>query len=337
MWKKYRIVVLAMLLSCQGLAQWGGQRSFEFLNVPGNARLAALGGINVSLVDKDINFFFSNPALVSDSLAGVASAGYQFYVADIGQSAFAYAHRFRSVGTLAFGVQHFSYGAITAYDASGLEIGSFKSSETALVMSKSHQVSNFRIGANLKAVFSTIAGFRASAFMLDVGGTFVHPTRNLTVGLTFKNLGVVLSEYSETSDTKIPFDVQVGATFKPQHMPLRFSLTAYNLVSIANPYDDANDADNNPSSMDKLLRYFNIGSEILLHRNVNILLAYNFLRQQELKTANSRGSGLSAGAAIKIKAFDIAFSRSSYSVGNGAYSFTVSADIQNMILKKRIL
>ncbi len=326
-----------MLLSCQGLAQLGGQRSFEFLNVPGNARLAALGAMNVSLADKDVNFFFSNPALVSDSLAGFSSAGYQFYVADIGQAAFAYAHKFKSVGTVSFGVQHFSYGAITGYDASGLDIGSFKSSETALVVSKSHQISNFRVGVNLKTVFSTIAGFRASALMMDVGGTFVHPTRNLTVGLAFKHLGVVLSEYSETSDTKVPFDVQVGATFKPQHMPLRFSLTAYNLVSTANPYDDPTNADDNPSSMDKLLRHFNIGTEILLHRNVNVLLAYNFLRQQELKTENSGGSGLSAGAAIKIKAFDIVFSRSSYSVGNGAYSFTVSSDIQNMILKKRTL
>ena len=71
-----------MFLSYQGLAQLGGQRSFEFLNVPGNARLAGLGGVNVSLNDKDPNFFWSNPALVSDSLSGYASAGYQFFVAE---------------------------------------------------------------------------------------------------------------------------------------------------------------------------------------------------------------------------------------------------------------
>ncbi len=326
-----------MFLSYQGLAQLGGQRSFDFLNVPGNARLSGLGGVNVSLADKDVNFFFTNPALVSDSLAGCASAGYQFYVADIGQASFAYAHKFKTIGTLSFGVQHMSYGKITGYDASGLEIGSFKSGETAIVISKSHQVSNFRVGANLKTIFSTIAGFHSSAVMLDLGGTFIHPTRDLTIGLAFKNLGFVLSEYSETSDTKVPFDVQVGATFKPEHMPLRFSLTAYNLASSGDAYDNPDDEDDDPGSFDKIIRHVNIGAEILFHHNVNVLLGYNFLKQQELKTENSGGSGLSVGAAIKIKTFDIVISRSSYSVGNGAYSFSVAANIQNMIFKKRTI
>jgi hypothetical protein len=326
---------LLCTLSYRGFSQVGGQSSFEFLNVSSNARLSGLGGVNVSLADRDVNFFFSNPALVSDSLAGYASAGYQFYVADIGQAAFAYAHDFDKIGTLSFGVQHISYGELTGYDASGLEIGSFKSSETALVISKSHQVNNFRVGANFKTVFSSIAGFRSSALLLDIGGTFIHPTKNLTVGLVFKNLGFVLSEYSETSDTNVPFDVQVGATFKPEHMPLRFSLTAFNIATSGKAYDNPDDPDDNSSSFDKLLSHINIGTEILFHRNVNLLLAYNFLRQQELKTASSGGSGFCIGAAIKIRTFDIILSRNSYSVGNGAYSFTLSTNIQNMIFKKR--
>src|SRR6187402_496502 len=91
---RYRFLIFFLSLSGSLSAQIGGQRSYEFLNVPANARLAALGGINTSLVDRDINFLFSNPALISDSLAGFASASYQFYVADIGQSGFAYAHDF---------------------------------------------------------------------------------------------------------------------------------------------------------------------------------------------------------------------------------------------------
>jgi hypothetical protein len=329
--------MLAMFLSYQGLAQLGGQRSFEFLNVPGNARLAGLGSVNVSLSDKDINFFFSNPALVGDSLAGYASAGYQVFVADIGQASFAYTHKFKSIGIMSFGVQHMNYGEITGYDASGLELGSFKSGETAIVISKSHQVSNFRIGANLKTVFSNIAGFHSNAIMLDLGGTFIHPTQNLTVGLTFKNLGFVLSEYSESSETKVPFDVQVGATFKPEHMPLRFSLTAYNLASSGDDYDNPDTEIDDLNSLDKIMSHVVIGTEILFHRNVNVLLAYNFLKGQELNTENSGGKGLSIGAAVNIKAFEFVLSRSSYSVGNGAYSFTLNANLQSMIFKKRTI
>lgn len=329
--------MLAMFLSYQGLAQLGGQRSFEFLNVPGNARLAGLGGVNVSLSNKDLNFIWSNPALVSDSLSGYASAGYQFFVADIGQASFAYAHKFKSLGTISFGVQHINYGEISGYDPSGMELGSYKSGETAILISKSHQVSNFRMGVNLKTVFSSIAGYRASAMMIDLGGTFIHPTQNLTIGLAFKNLGFVFSEYSEASETKLPFDIQLGATFKPEHMPLRFSLTAYNLASAGDDYDNPNDEIDDLNSLDKIMSHITIGTEILFHRNVNVLLAYNFLKGQELNTENSGGKGLSIGAAVNIKAFELVVSRTSYSLGNGAYSFTLTGNLQSMIFKKRTI
>lgn len=331
------ICIVAVCLTYQGWAQLGGRKSFDFLNVAPSARLSALGGVNVSLADRDLTFFMSNPALAGDSLAGYASAGYQFYVADIGQAVFAYSHKFKKIGTLSFGVQHMRYGEITGYDASGFELGLFNSGETALFISKSHQVSNFKVGVNLKTVFSNIAGFRSSAVMVDLGGTFIHPSQDLTIGLAFKNLGFVISEYSETSDTQVPFDVQVGATFKPEHMPLRFSITAYNLAQPGNVYDNPDDENDDAGSLDKLMRHITIGTEILFHRNVNVLVGYNFLREQELKTETSSGRGFTIGASIKIKAMDIVFSRSSYSVGNAAYAFTVSADIESMIFRKRTL
>lgn len=316
------------------VAQFGGRNSYDFLTVPGNARLAALGGVNVSLANRDVNFFFSNPALVTDSLSGFASAGYTFYAGDIGQATFSYAHSFDRIGTLSFGVQHLSYGEIEGYDPSGAEIGSFNSGETALVISKSHTVSAFALGVNLKAVFSSIAGFRSNAILLDVGGTFKHPARDLTVGLVIKNFGAVLSEYSESSDTEIPFDVQAGITFKPQHMPVRISLAAYNLAYPGKAYDDPGDVEDDRGTLSKIMQHINFGAEVLLHKNVNVLLGYNVLRQTELKTDN-QGGGITFGAAIKIKAFDIAFSRSGYSVSNAAYSFTVAANLNKMIFKRR--
>src|SRR6187399_144179 len=109
-----------------------GRQSFQFLQIPNNARLSALGGVNVSLSDQDINFFYSNPALVGDTLNRWGSLGYQFYVADIGQATFSYGHKFKRVGMLSMGIQHLSYGSIKGYDATGMESGEFKSGETAL-------------------------------------------------------------------------------------------------------------------------------------------------------------------------------------------------------------
>ena len=326
---------LLTLSTIPALAQVGGKKSFEFLNVPNNARLAALGGVNASLADRDINFLFSNPALVGDTLKGFASAGYQFYVADVGQATFAYAHDFKKIGTLTFGVQHLNYGMLKGYDATGAEIGDYKSGETALVIGKTHQISNFRIGANLKMAFSNLAGYRANAMMLDIGGVFVHPKKDFRVGLVIKNLGVVLSDYSNTSDAKLPFDVQLGITFKPEHMPLRFSFTGYNLVKSNVTYYNTAAGDEEPGALDKIFRRINVGAEILIHKNVNVLVGYNYLVHQELKLENAGGAaGLSFGFSARIKSIEFVFSRSAYVVGNAGYNFTLSTDVNRFFKKK---
>lgn len=309
-------------------AQIGGKRSYEFLNVPSNARLAGLGGVNVSLADRDINFVTNNPALLGDTLTGFASVNYQFFVADIGNAAFSYYNRYKGIGNLSVSVQHMRYGALDGYDYTGASTGTFNSGETALLVSKSFQQGNFRLGTTLKGVFSSIGGFRSSAVAVDLGGLFVHPDDLFSVGMVAKNLGVTISEFSETSNTKLPFDVQVGMTLKPKHMPLRFSLTAFNLITPNVNYDAPTDEADDPTTVGKLLAHLNVGGELLLHRNVNILFGYNFLNHQALKLETAGGgAGVTVGFSVKIKTVDFVFSRMGYVAGTGAYAFTLSTNV----------
>lgn len=320
---------LFLFTSSVALAQPGGSKAYEFLNVPGHARLAGLGGVNVSYLDKDVNFFMSNPALVSDSLAGWGSLGYQFYVGDIGQATFSYAHDFDKVGTIGFGVQHIGYGTIEGYDQTGAATGDFKSGETVLMISKSHHVGNFRIGLNIKPAFSSIAGYRSSALLFDVGGVFVHPTQELVIGMAIKNVGFVIQEYTESGSSSLPFDIQVGVTFKPEHMPLRFSFTAYQLMN-----SSLNDEveDNERSGLDKVLRHFNFGAEVLLHKKVNVLVGYNFLTHQDLKLENGGGgAGVSFGFVARTRFFEFVFSRGGFVAGSAGYSFTLLSNFNNFI------
>jgi hypothetical protein len=325
-----RITFLLTLLivARESAAQYGGRKSLEFLNVPVSARLSGLGGVGISHFNKDINYLFNNPSAYDDSVGGWASANYLFYVADIGQTSFSYAHDFGKIGMLSFGVQHIGYGEIVTYDVTGAETGSFHSGETAVLVGKNHAIGNYRVGANLKFVTSNIAGFRASALMLDFGGMFVHPTQDLTIGLVIRNFGVRLSNYSGTERLGLPFDVQLGSTFHPAHMPLRFTITAYNLTKYA-AYDDPSD-DEPSGALDKALGHLNFGVEVLLHRNVNVLLGYNFLRRQELKGV-SDGAGLSLGLSAKIKTFELVVSRATYSAGNASYALTLATNIDKII------
>jgi len=308
-----------------------GNVSFTFLNTPSAARLAALGGQNVSLVDRDVNLFTVNPALVSDSLAGTASASYQFYVADIGNSQFVYAPEFKSIGTLVFGVQQMGYGSLQGYDESGIPIGEFKGHETALYISRSHQAGNFRFGATMKGVFSNLGGYRASALALDLGGAFVHPDGSWTVGMAMRNIGVVLKDYSGTGESRLPFDLVVGTTFKPSHMPVRFSVTAHHLDEWG-----TSNVEEEQTTLDQVFSHLNFAGEILLSKSVNVLVGYNFLTHREFALETVGGTaGLSLGFSIKVKQFELTAARASYLSGTAAYSFSLAGNVRAMIKGKR--
>ncbi|MGL1887353.1 MAG: type IX secretion system protein PorQ [Reichenbachiella sp.] len=319
-------------------AQLGGDRSFEFLNMPIGARVAGLGGVINSSTASDVNLFLSNPALLDTAVDNHLSWGYLNYYADVKYNTFAYAKRFKKIGMLGVGVQRLSYGEIDRYDQVGNQIGEFDAHETALVVSNSHTLGYFTMGVSLKYVNSAIDTYGAHALSMDLGGTFTHPEKELQVAVLFKNFGFVLSEFSATSDSQLPFDVQVGVTFKPKHMPFIFSMTAYNLTKVNGQYYDEDLEESEPSGFSKAVRHFNIGTEIILGPNVNLRAGYNYLVRQELQLEGVRGmSGVSLGAMIKVKAFEFSYTYTNYHADGGRSYFTVTSNLNRVLKKKSIL
>jgi hypothetical protein len=198
-----------------------------------------------------------------------------------------------------------------------------------VLVGRSHQIGNIRLGASVKGVFSNIAGYRSNALLMDFGGIFMHPQQDFTAGMVFKNLGFVLSDYREEVSGGIPIDLQAGASFKPEYMPVRFSLTGYQLLKRRLLSDE------DASPLEKVFSHINAGAEILLHRNVNVLVGYNYLLHQALRfdTGNAL-AGFSYGVSFMVKPVEFIFSRSAYTTGNAGYSFTLSTNT-NQFLKKR--
>ncbi|ELR72744.1 hypothetical protein C900_01123 [Fulvivirga imtechensis AK7] len=316
--------------------QSDGQRSFEFMNIPSSAKLMGLGGVNISQANEDLNLAYSNPALTSDTLSGMVSFNYLSYFANVGVASFIYQHSLGKYGPWHIGVHHVDYGEIDGYDDTGGDLGEFQAGETVVFLGKSHQVRHFTVGANLKFAYSGIAGYSSSALLMDLGGIFQHPNINFSAGLAIKNLGVILSDYSETSDSSLPFDVQVGMTFKPEHMPFRFSFTGHHLHQGDISYYDAGQSSGQeePGKFDKIFRHIVVGAELLLTKNVNLRFGYNHLVRQELKLEEAAGgAGFSYGLMFRVKAFEFAYSRGGYHVAGGAHSFTLTANT-NMFFRK---
>ena len=308
--------------------------SFAFLEVPSSAKLAGLGGVNASLFNNDVNLFLFNPALLGPTNNMNASINYVFHPATTGMSSITYAQEFEKAGLFGAGLRYFSYGVIDGYDQTGADIGSFKPNDFAFNISHSQAANNFRIGGTIKFVSSNIAGYHSSALLFDVGGLFVHPSKDFTVGMVLSNFGFTTQKFSSAQETSLPFNVQIGTSIKPEHMPIRFSITLHNLHQWDLMQPDEKDNGQN-YWLDNTFRHFVFAAEVILSKNVNVLFGYNHLRRSELKLENAGSfSGFSIGGVIMVKAFEFVYTFAGYHVSGNTNTLTLTGNLSELIVKK---
>jgi hypothetical protein len=318
--------------------QGGGRSSFDFMNLPSSARLGAMGGYNVSLIERDVNLLFSSPGLISEKWHNHAAFNYLSYYAGVSLSSVAYARNMERHGVWAIGFQYLDLGQFQRRDDTGLDLGEFSANEYFLVVGRSHKSGNFQTGASFKYSNSTIDIYTAHALLFDIGGVFIHPEQEFTLGLAIKNFGFILSDYTEESEQRVPFDVQLGITIKPEYMPFRFSLTAHHLAYPNVLYDDETFEQGNnydrPGVIDKVLSHINVGSEILISKNFNIRAGYNHLISKELGLmSGSKGSGFSYGFMLGVKAFEFSFGRATYHASGGMNFFSLQSNFDTLFTK----
>ncbi|MGJ3235481.1 type IX secretion system protein PorQ [Marivirga sp.] len=339
------LVILSLTISIS-FGQIGGLRAFEFLETPNHARVAGLGTVNVSSNAGDLNMIWQNPALLNSEMNGQLSFSLNPYFADIYNSQITYAQEFENLGIFSFGVSYFHYGQFEGFDNTGSRTEDFSASDYAIQVSHSREDGIFRYGASLKFVANQISGFNQSAVLTDLGGAFVHPEEELSLGLVIKNLGFFTSKFVDEG-RNLPFDVQLGGTYKPEFMPFRFSLTLNRLYQYDLSYfdesllsDDDNvvftDVNNNPpSTFDKIFQHVTIGTEVVLGKNVNLRAGYNHLIRQSLRAEQVGGAGgFTFGVYFQTKKFNMAYSNAIYQAGGLAHFITLGSNLKEIVKKK---
>jgi hypothetical protein len=338
MFKILAIIFLLISLS-SAYAQIGQPQVFDFLNLSPSARMTALGGMQVvSSADSSAKSspftWLMNPATNLSSNHKLLSLSYQPYYADIHFATLAYSQKTGERGSWGLGIQFLSYGEIESYDQSGRPTGTFTSQEYALVFNRSHQVGPFRMGINARYVASDVAGYEAEALLFDFGGVFLHPNNDLSIGISFNNLGLLLNDYTSFRQSQPPTDLRLGLTFKPQYMPFRFYLAGYYLFNQRDAYFSA---DNNemPGYVIKILRHLSLGSELILGPNFSFLMGYNYLKGNTLQLEQTRGgAGLSFGISLRLRMMQLDISRSFFHAAGGINHITLSADLDRFIFKR---
>ncbi|MBX9851295.1 MAG: type IX secretion system protein PorQ [Cytophagaceae bacterium] len=327
-------------------SQIGGRNSFEFVDMGVNAHVAGVGGLNVSIKDNDLNMILQNPALLTSEMHKNLSLNYVAFFADIKSTSLAYAQNFNNRSIYAGGLQYNYYGQIQRTDPTGADLGTFSPNEYFIFASRSHTINYYSIGATVKFASSSIDTYNSLALMADLGGIFKHPKKDFTIGLVFKNMGVALKKYTPESKVALPFDIQLGTTFKPEHMPLRMSITVHHLYKWDIVYLDptvkgtvdleGNEIKQKKSFADKLGRHFVLGGELILSKNFHLRFGYNYLRRRELRLqTKSGGAGFSFGFMMRVKSFEFSFSRAYYHVAGGANYLTVTTNFSKLLKKKQ--
>ncbi len=215
-------------------------------------------------------------------------------------------------------------------DATGQEQGEFSVVDYTLNVTHARTIDNITLGATAKLAVSRIAEFKSTAGLVDLGGVFKHPEQDFTVGLALKNIGYQLSTYNGAREP-MPFDAQLGMSYKLEHMPLKFSLTAHHLHQFDIVYLDTtitgrldeNNQEVKPKKTfgDKLARHFVVGGEFMLSKNFNLRFGYNHLRRRELRLEIKAGgpvylSGPWSGSGT----FELDYTRAYYHVPGPATS-----------------
>lgn len=344
----FRFFILAVFTSLltTTFSQAGGQTSYDFLNLTEVARFSSLGGQNVSLNDSiEPNTFLFNPALLHDSSSHQLSFSNLPFYADIKKIGFTYVWNHTKTGTIGINFQSLNYGTITERTIDGTEIGTFSPNEYAITISKAHTIEPFSLGANLKFVGSNFGSYSSSAVMMDIGGAFIHPKRDFVIGLVFKNFGFPLKSFSNER-TRLPIDIQLGISYKLEHLPLKLSITGHNLIrpdiQYINPeFHNSYNSDGELESDEKnlaaqIFRHMTFAGEFLFSKNFHVRIGYNHQRRAELSLANTRsGAGFSFGGMIRLKAFEVNYSRTIYHISGGVNVLTINMDIERIVNNRK--
>lgn len=305
--------------------------SYQSVNAAFGARNAALGGNTISLADGDVMQFVSNPGVLDSVSSGSLGISYTPLFAGIYGFQGAYNQYFSKIGGLAFGVSYVDYGDFDQTADNGDVEGEFTADDLVLMVGKSHHLGSFSLGVNLKYAHSGIASYGSSMILGDFGGVYRSPVTNWTIGLVLKNFGWIFNQYTATN-LSVPFDVQIGTSIKPEHMPFRFSITAYNLTEQDIYFRDESDISTSKSVevADRIFRHVMFGTELIISDGLQFLLGYNHLRRQEMRVnEKAYGAGFSFGLKLAIKQFHLRYTHATYHAAGGTDYFTIQTNINS--------
>lgn len=289
------------------------QTAYNFLRLPVSAHAAALGGDNISLVDDDATLIFQNPALINDVSDRTINLNFMTYMEGAKTASAAFLKAAGDRGTWGVTAQYMDYGSMKETTADNQELGTFSARDIAIGGTFAYALTNeLSGGVTAKFITSYIGSYNSLAVGVDLGLNYYHEDYDLSVSAVARNLGGQFKAYNDDFD-RIPLDLQIGATKRIGHSPLRVSATMSRLNDWSEGFG----------------RHFAIGADVLLGQSIYVAAGYNFRRASEMKISDAEGSsthgaGLSIGAGLSLERFKLHVAYAKYHVSASSILINIS-------------
>lgn len=338
------ILILAVLLwtGLQVVAQQTNG-TYSFLRTTNSARVAALGGLPLPIVDSDIQLSTFNPAAIDPEMNNKLGLSYVDYYSDINFATVQYSRTFETIGSFAATVQYHNYGHFDETSEGGVVVGSFNVSDFSVNLGWGRRLSpHWTIGAAFKYAGLQYEQYSAGAIAVDVAGTY-RTDNNWVFMLTARNLGTQLYNHFDNNHCPLPFSIDFGASKKLDHLPVTImmwydDIQTWNKLLVTTPtYIQAH---TNPltgevteeSKVAQVIRnlacHFVIGGELNLGKNIVIRSAFDYGQRYAMDVPQERTLvGFSLGVGVKVKMFEFSYARSRNSITMAPNYFTVALDL----------
>ncbi len=327
-------------------AQVGGLFTYEFLNFAPSARISALGGTHIAVVDEDINMASTNPASLNPLMHQQLSFSHAFHPGGIG---YGYAsggyHHENWNTTFHGGIRYVNYGDFDLTNTLGQIEGDFKAAEYAVTIGAGRELAErLRGGVNLRFISSQLESYNSIGLVADLSLLYQDTAKNFIITFVARNAGRQLSTFREDNIEPLPFEIQAGLSKRLKYLPFQFSIVYRYLDRWNILYDDPNTTENTlifgdietersntAIWFDNFARHFVFNGELFIGKqeNFRVRFGYSHLLRKELSLDEYRSlAGFTFGAGIRINRFRLDYGRSTFHLGGGVNQLSISTNIK---------
>lgn len=334
----YLLAVVAFVATAFPVLAQESKSAYNWLSITSSSRIYGLGGLNISLVDDDIQNIDQNPALLGQEMSGQIALNYMHYVGGSNLAGLRYGHSVGERGAWAASLQYFGYGSVKETLPDGTIVGDFSPKDVAFGGSYSHDITDrLRGGIALKFLYSGYADYTALALATDLGINYYDPDRDASLSLVLANLGGQVKRFDQTYD-RLPFDVRLGWSQSFGTFPVRFSVTAWNLTKWKLPYVETGDGsqDNELKVKDSfgsnLFRHLVFGADLISSPNYYIGIGYNYKTRTDMATYSRNFiSGWSLAGGFKGRGFGVGVAFAQPHTGATTFMLNLNLNLNDLL------